>query len=157
MKNLFSVGDKVVEKKNIQPRTSYNILQVVGSLNGALLTNQYGCGYQGEHHADDFEDVPGSRSWRSAIEQYQEEELVSLDEALIEQQKLEANKSKLDEEFEKVKPLIRKRLDEAAALVKEARLLVNPFDRTFYDLKIECTTLYQALDDGGWSHSHMSC
>jgi hypothetical protein len=153
----FSIGQLVVEKKSIHPRTSYQVLKVAGTLNGALLLESYGGAYDGEVHVDDWTDEPGSRSWRSALERHQEEDLFTLEEALEEQRRLEAAKNKLDGEFEQVRSQIQDSLDKAAVFVQEAGGLAKSFGREFHQMKKECMSLYRALDEGGWSHSHMSC
>lgn len=153
----FSIGDLIIEKKTIEPHTSYVIYKVVATLDGALLAVHWGGGYGGDIHEDEWEDEPGSRSWRSALQRYQEEELFSLEEAEKERLRLEVSKNSLNQEFETIRDQLRSKLDQAAVLVREAGDLVKAHDKEFYDLKQECMPLYNALKDGGWSHSHMKC
>lgn len=153
----FSIGDKVVEKKMVKPLSSYPVLKIVGTLNGVLLLTNYGSGYDGEVHSDNWTDEPGSRSWRSALEQYQEEELFSLEEAVEELRRLELAKKQLDKEFDGLLSQIQDKFDKAAILVQEADAMAKAFGRDFFQLKRESMALYRALDEGGWSHSHMSC
>jgi hypothetical protein len=153
----FSIGDKVVEKKTIQPHTSYNVLKIVGTLNGALLLEHYASGYDGEVHPNTWTDEPGSRSWRSALERFQEEELFTVEEAVEQLQCLESLKTQLDREFDGVRSQIGDQFDQAAIHIKEANALVKHFGKDFYDLKQEGMKLYKALDEGGWVHSHFSC
>lgn len=153
----FSIGDMVVEKEDIHPHTSYNVFKVVTILNGELLIKHYGCVFDGELSVEEFESKPGGRCYRESFLRFQENELFTLEEADDKIHQLEAAKSKLENEFESVRSQIQEKLNKAADLVSKADALVKPFNKDFSDLKKECTPLYRALKDGGWSHSHMSC
>lgn len=156
----FAVGDKAVDKTVIKPRTSFPVMEVVGVLGDALLLQFWGDGFSGEISKDPFTDEmyePGSRSWREGLMRFTEEELFTPDEALAEIKKLEAAKSKLDDEFDGVRDQIAEKMAQAASLAKEAVALMTPFDRDFCDLRQECLPLYDALDEGGWRPSHMRC
>lgn len=155
----FSINDLVVIKTLIHPHTSYSVNRVCAILDDAYLTVGYGFAFDGEIQKDDLEDLdkPGSRHWREGIQRYQEHELFSMDEAVIELRRLENVKSKLESDFESTRPQIQERMNKAAALVKEAVGIIKPLDKEFYDLTSECKELYLALKDGGWSHSTMSC
>ena len=155
----FNIKDKVVPKDHLKAHTNYTVLEVVGSLDGNVLTMAWGDGFGEElHHYDFLEDTkPGDRSWRGAIERYQESELFTPEEALVELRKLEAVKSKLESEFEGVRSQVQEKMKGAALLVSEAAQLVSPTGKDFYDLVSECKELYLALNEGGWSHSTMRC
>ena len=153
----FSIGDQVVEKKNIQPYTSYNVLKIVSILDGALLLEHYGFRSEGEIHLEVYSNEPGSRGWREGLRRYQEEELFTLEEAEAEKHNLEAAQSKLSQEFDAVHYQLQGKLDQAAVLVEGAGLIAKAHNKIFFDLKKECMLLYQALDRYGWSHSHMQC
>lgn len=153
----FSVGDLVVEKTDIKAHTSYNTQKVVGIFEGALLLEHHGFAFDGEIHPEEYESEVGSRSWRESLRRFQEEELFTPDEAVEELHRLEAAKSKLAEEFDAVRDQLHAKLQQAAALVKEAGELAKAHDKEFYDLRAECMPLYKALESGGWSHSHMRC
>ncbi len=155
----FAIGDKAVEKSNVRAHTNYLVYMVVGILDGAYLVKFWGDGFGDEvtECEYDMEGEPGSRGWHTAIIRYQEEELFTPEEALVELRKLESDLSKLEKEFNGVRDQIQQKLDDAATLVREAAALAKPFDKDFYDLKRECKSLYHAMDDGGWSHSNMRC
>lgn len=155
----FSVGDKVVHKTAVKAHTSYPVDVVVGFLEGAVLTKGWGDGFGEEIRYYDFYDdeKPGDRNWRSAISRYQESELFTPEEVVAELKRLEDNQSKLESEFESVRTSVQEKMDKAAALVKEASALVKPTGKDFYDLTREGEQLYRALQQGGWSHSTMSC
>jgi hypothetical protein len=155
----FSIGDKAIEKKTIRAHTSYVVSEVVGTLDGALLLTHWGDGFDGEIRHYDFldEDKPGTRGWREGIQRYQETELYTPAEAVEELHRLEAAKRDLDNAFEAIRDQIQTKMNQAAALVKDAGTLAKTYDREFFDLKQDCVALYRALEDGGWSHSHMSC
>lgn len=153
----FSIGDMVVEKEDIHPHTSYNVFKVVTILNGELLIKHYGCVFDGELSVEEFESKPGGRCYRESFLRFQENELFTAQEADERILHLEAAKSKLENEFESVRSQIQEKLNQAAALVKEADALAKPFNKDFCILKSECGTLYHALNDGGWSHSSMRC
>ena len=155
----FQIKDKVVPKDHLKAHTNYMVLEVVGYLDGAVLTMHWGDGFGEElHHYDFLEDTkPGDRSWRGAIQRYQEEELLTPEEALAELRKLEDKKSKLEAEFESVRNKVQEKMSQAAVFVKEASALVDPTGKDFYDLAVECKELYLALNEGGWSHSTMRC
>lgn len=153
----FSIGDKVIEKKLVVAHTSYPVNQVVGFLNGDILVEGWGFGFKDELTKDSYESPPGSRGWRSGVVRYSEDELFTPEEVVDELKRLEATKSKLEEEFNAVRELVQKNMDDAARLVKEAAALVQPTGKDFYDLTTECKELYLALNEGGWSHSTMSC
>lgn len=155
----FDVGSLVVEKKSVRAHTSYNVQKVTAILNGALLLEHHGFGFDGEITAEDYSEYnkPGSRGWRENLQRYQEEELFTPEEALAEISRLEAVKSKLDEEFGAVRDLIAANLQQAAELVETAASLAKKCDKDFEDLIQEGGALYKALDNGGWSHSTMRC
>lgn len=153
----FAIGQQVVEKEALRAHSSYNVLKVVAILDGALLLEHYGFGCDGEVHHEDWEDKPGTRGWRESLQRYQESDLLTLEEAVEELHRLEAAESKLNQEFETVRDQVQEKLEQAAALVKEAASLTTAHDKSFYDLKRECMPLYLALNEGGWRHSHMEC
>lgn len=153
----FSIGDQVIDKKDIKPHTSYSVYQVVGYLDDAILVSHYGDGYDVEIYSDECHSEHGSYSWRTDIIRFQEEELFSTTEAVDELHRLESDKARLDNEFEVIRVQIQKKMDQAAALVKEAAALAVPYEKYFCDLKRECMLLYDALNDGAWSHSSMGC
>jgi hypothetical protein len=155
----FSIGDKAIQKKDIHANSSFPVYQVIGILNGDLLMTHWGSGYGEELNRYEFydEDVPGTRGWREGISRFQEEELFTTQEAMEELHRLEAINNKLNEEFNGVREQIQKKIEQAAVLVDEAYALAKPFDKDFFDLKKECSSLYHSLNDGGWSHSHMKC
>lgn len=155
----FAIGDKVIQKDLVAAHSSYPVLQVVGILDGVLLTMNWGDGFGGElTHYDFLEDVePGSRNWRNAISRYQESELFTPEEVVVELHRLEDIKSKLEQDFEGVRLQVQEKMNQAAAIVKEAGALVLPTGKELYDLTDECKELYVALDEGGWSHSTMQC
>lgn len=153
----FAIGDKAIDKKLVHAHTSYHVMEVVGVLDGDLLLRSWGFGFNGELTEDDYQSSRGSRGWRQGIQRYSEDELFTHDEVVAELAVLEAAKSKMDEEFNAVRDLVRKNMEEAARLVKGATALVQPTGKDFYDLKQECMPLYQALTEGGWSHSSMKC
>ena len=154
----FAVGDQVVEKSKLHARTSYTVDKVVGTLGDSVLVTHYGFAFDGEINPEScFEEKPGTRGYRSSIQRYQENELCTPEEALEELRRLELAKSKIESEFEGVRDQIREKMNAAAAIVKEAGEIIKPLDKEFYDLTTECKDLYLALEDGGWSHSTMSC
>jgi len=155
----FSIGDKVVQKTSVQAHTNYPVEIVVGFLGDAVLTMSWGDGFGDEiRHYDFYEDIkPGDRSWRSAISRYQESELLTPEEVIVQLRKLEDEQSKLEAEFESVRTHVQEKLNQAAVLVKEATSLVEPTGKDFYDLTEECRELHFALSKGGWSHSTMKC
>jgi|SRR6185369_5782302 len=155
----FANGDKVIPKDSIRAHTNYLVSEVVGYLDGSVLTMAWGDGFGDElHHYPFLEDSkPGDRSWRSAVQRYQESELFTPAEALVELRKLEAVKSQLESEFESMRSQVQEKMDKAALLVAEAGALVEPTGKDFYDLVNECKELYLALTKGGWSHSTMRC
>jgi hypothetical protein len=154
----FSVGDLVVEKIGIQAHTSFNVLKVVAILNDSLLLEYYGFCFDGEISQDEiFISAPGTRSWRESYHRYLEEELFSTQEALEEIHKLQAAQGELNKEFDSILPQLEEKLNQAAALVKEAAAMALDHNTTFYYLKDQCMPLYLALNQGGWSHSHMEC
>lgn len=155
----FSIGDKVVEKTSLQAHSNYAVSEVVSLLGTSILIVSWGDGFDGELRRYDFlaDDKPGTRHWRNGIQRVQESELLTPDEALAELKILENTKSKIEEEFGSLRDTVREKMDQAAALVKEAGALIKPLDKSFYDLTQECAELYLALDTGGWSHSTMKC
>lgn len=155
----FNIKDKVIPKDTIKAHTNYLVSEVVAYLDGNVLTMMWGDGFGDElHHYDFLEDTkPGDRSWGSAIHRYQESDLFTPEEALVELRKLEEDKSKLETEFEGVRSQVQEKMNEAAMLVSEASQLVKPTGKDFYDLVSECKELYTALSEGGWSHSTMRC
>lgn len=155
----FNIGDKAVEKKLIQPYTSYPVMQVVGKLDEFLLLTWWGDCFDGDLIQQDYllDSKPGTRSFREGIMRFDEEEIFTPQEAHAEQKRLESEKSKLDAEFSKVQKEIEKKLHQAAMLVKEASALAKPLEKDLFDLKNEGMELYRALSAGGWSHSHMKC
>lgn len=157
----FQIKDKVVPKDTVRAHTNYLVHQVVGFLDGHVLTKMWGDGFGGElHHYPFDDDTPvGGRNWRSAIQRYQESELLTPEEALIELRRIEAEKDKFEAEFEGVRELVGKNLNDAAKLVQEAANLVKKTgaDKDFYNMVGECKELFLALKDGGWSHSTMQC
>ena len=155
----FAVGDKVVEKAHLRAHTNWLIHKVVAILDGVYLTEFWGDGFAKEIHPYEDDSKPGSRSWRSSIQKFQESELISVEEAQVELSRLEEEKSKLESEFEGVRELVQKNLNDAAKLVRGAAELVKKTgsDKDFYDLVEEGKQLYLALNEGGWSHSTMRC
>lgn len=155
----FSIGDKIVERSLIRAHTSYPVYQVVGILDGNVLATHWGDGFDGElHHYDFYDDEePGSRSWRGAIQRYQESELFTPEEALAELRRLESAKSKLEMEFDAVKEVLKGKLDLAAKLADEAADLAVKHNKTFENVVDECVPLYKALKKGGWRHSTLQC
>lgn len=155
----FAIGDKVIEKKDIRPHTSYPVDIVVGFLDDSILTTAWGDGYGDEIHYYDFnEDIkPGDRNWKSGITRHQESELFTPEEAVLELRRLEAEKSKLEGEFNDLRARVQEKLDSAAALVQEATALIDHTGKDFYDMTEECKELHYALSKGGWSHSTMRC
>jgi uncharacterized protein YhaN len=155
----FAIGDKVVEKKHLRPHTNYPVDEVVGFLGDHVLATGWGDGFGNELRKYDFSmsGEVGSRSFRSSIQRFVESELLTPEEAIEELAKLEAEKSKLESEFEDVRASVKEKLNQAARLVKEAGDLVKPTGKDFYDLVAEGEALYKALTGGGWSHSTMKC
>ncbi len=155
----FQIKDKVIPKDSLRAHTNYLVSEVVGYLDGAVLTMMWGDGFGEElHHYPFLEDSkPGDRSWRGAVQRYEESELMTPEDALKHLRELEAEKSKLEAEFESITQPVKEKLDQAAALVKEASVLVEPTGKDFYDLTEACKELYLALNGGGWSHSTMRC
>lgn len=154
----FSIGDLVVEKKELRPHTSYNIHKVVAFLDGDLLATHYGYAFDGEVNPESgFNSEPGSRGWRTNIIRLEEKELCTPEEALIELHSLEAAKSKLEAEFESIRDQVKTNLDQATLFVKKAFEVIKPLNKEFRDLTQECSDLFIALDDGGWAHSTLSC
>lgn len=155
----FAVGDIVVEKTDIRPHTSYNTQKVIAHLDGSLLLEHHGFAFDGEVHEEDFtrDSKPGSRSWREGLRRFQESELFTPEEAVEQLHKLEAAKSKLEDEFAAVTDEIVGKLEQAAKLVDEAATMVDKSGHSFEDLVRECGPLYKALEKGGWRHSTMRC
>lgn len=153
----FEIGQRVVEKNSIQAHCSYSIDKVVAYLDGNVLVEFWGSGYDEELHEDDFEYKPGGRLWKEKIRRYQEDELFSLEEGHAELRRLNSIKDKMNEDFEVVRKQIQAKMNQAADLVKAASALAEPLGKTFYDLRDEGMSLYHALKDGGWRHSHMQC
>lgn len=154
----FSIGDLVVEKKDLQAHTSYNVQKVVSFLGESLLTTHYGHAFDGEVDPDTFSDnKPGSRMWRTNIIRVEEKELCTPEEAIEEIRRLESLASKMSAEFELVRDQVKLNLNQAAALVNKAAELIKPGNKEFYDLPQECSELYLSLKNGGWSHSTMVC
>lgn len=158
-KMKFAIGDKVVQKSSVRAHINYPVDIVVGFLGDAVLTMGWGDGFGDEiRHYDFYEDVkPGDRSWRSAVSRYQEKELFTPEETVLELRRLEEVKSQLEKDFEGVRSQVQEKMDKAALLVQEASALVKPTGKDFYDLVNECEELYRALNKGGWSHSTMKC
>jgi hypothetical protein len=153
----FSIGSFIIEKTSIEPNTSYEIEKVIGILDGTLLAVNYGTSFNGEIHENNYENLPGTKSWREAIQRYREEEVFTIVEAEAERHRLQEAQNKLAQDFELVKDQLKSKLDRAAELVREAGDLARAHKKEFYDLRPECMPLYHALKDGGWVHSHMSC
>lgn len=156
----FSIGDFVVDKKDIHAHTSYTVSKVVSLLDNDYLVSDHGVAYDDELHAfDNYINYgkPGSKGWRQSILRYQENELFSFEEAVQELKILESVKDKLNQEFESFRKDIRDKMAQAAILVREAGEFAKNCDKTFFDLKQECMPLFNALEGGGWSHSHMQC
>jgi hypothetical protein len=154
----FAIGDKVVDKTTVKAFTSHSVYEVVGVLDDSLLLKHWGDCFDGVlDHYDFLDKSPGTRGWREGILRYQDNELITTDEALKQLAVLENIQDLLDDDFEKVKSQFQQKINQAAAIVKEANELINPFDRVLSDLRDECMPLYLALHNGGWSHSHMSC
>lgn len=154
----FAVNDLVALKKSFFPNQSYQVYKVVAILNKAILVVHYGSSYHdGVIDPFPFKDEPGSRSWRSAIERYQEKECLSIEEAKVELVRVNEAADKLNQEFESVRGDVETKFGQAAALVAEAAAIVKAHNKTFYDMRKEGMSLYRALEGGGWSHSHMKC
>jgi len=155
----FKIKDKVIPKDSIKANTNYLVAEVVAYLDGNVLTMMWGDGFGSElHHYDFLEDTkPGDRSWGSAIHRYQESDLFTPEEALVELRRLEGVKSQLEQDFEGVRSQVEEKMNKAALLVQEAGALVEPTGKDFYNLTDECKNLYLALNEGGWSHSTMRC
>ena len=153
----FSIGQLVVEKEMVQPHTSYNVQQVVAILNDVLLLEHYGIAYDGEVSKEDWLYDIRSRGWREGLQRYQEGELYTLEEAFNQLRNLEGVKTKINQEFEAIRLQLKAKLDQAAVLVQEAGTMAHLHDKSFYDLKEECMSLYGALNMNGWSHSSMQC
>jgi len=147
----------VVEKKRLLPHTSYSVSKVAVILDDSILIEHYGYGYDEEIHSDNYSAPIGSRSWREGYERYQEDELITPEEAVKEIQRLNDVKDILEKEFEGVRSYIQDKLDQAAGFVKQAGEIAKSCDKSLFDLKPEGQELYKALEDAGWSHSHMSC
>ena len=154
----FSIGDLVVEKKDLRPNTSYNVHKIVSFLDESLLCNHFGFGFDGEITSESSSlPVRGTRSWRANIVRLEENEVCTTEEALTEIHNLEAAKSKIEAEFESMRDLVKTNIDQATAFIKNANEILKPHNKTFFDLSTECSELFIALDDGGWSHSTMKC
>ena len=147
----------MVEKAHLRAHTSYNIMEVVGTLGDDLLTKHFGFAFDGEVTNEGWVDKPRSRSWREGIQRYEEDELCTPEEAIAEIKKLEEAKSKLEADFEAVQELITSNLKDAAALVETAANLAVKCNKTFEDVVHECVPLYKALKKGGWRHSTLQC
>jgi hypothetical protein len=98
-----------------------------------------------------------TRSWREGIVRYQEEELLSTEEALAHLKLLDAEKSKLDEEFQILRTKIQAKMDQATALVKEAQDMAESVGKELTDAYSECRPLFRAIRESGWTSSSMSC
>lgn len=155
----LSVGDLVVEKKELRPHTSYNIFKIVAFLDGTPLAIHHGFAFDGEikYESKLLSDVRGSRSWRTSVLRLDEKELCTPEEAIVEIHRLESVKSKIESEFELIRDQIKTNLDQATAVIKKTGELMKPFGKELRDLPNECSDLFLALDDSGWSHSTMQC
>lgn len=153
----FSVGDHVVEKKNIKPFTSHSVLRIISILNGDYLAVYYGQSFKDEVDVNDWEIEPGSREWREGILRLQEKDLMSFEEYEIELKNLESEGAILEQEFRSVKDKIQINLKQASQLVEEAGLMLKTYNKDLVDMQSDCKPLYLALKNAGWSHSSMSC
>lgn len=153
----FTVGSKVVEKTHLRAHTSYNIMEVVGTLGDDLLTKHFGFAFDGEVTNEGWVDKPRSRSWREGIQRYEEDELCTPEEALAHIRKLEEAQSKLEDEFTVVKDQIQAKLEQASKLADEAADILVKHKKTFEDMVHESVPLYKALKKGGWRHSTLQC
>lgn len=153
----YPVGSLLVEKKTIKAHTSYNVQKVVAHLDGALLTQHYGFGFDGEVHEEDYHSEPGSRGWREELQRYQENELCTIEETKAELARLETAKAILENEFASVRDQIQEKLAAAAKLAEEATDILVKHNKDYEDMLQECGPLYKALDKGGWRHSTLRC
>lgn len=153
----FSIGDLVIDKKDVKAYTSYNVKKAVGILEGTLLLEYYGDGFGGEINPSDWIVESNTREWRSAIERYLEGDLLTPEEVVAELNKLQKEKDNLNKEFDQIRSRLEIKLKQAASLVEEVGIITKTYNKELSDLKNECKPLYQALDNGGWSHSSMSC
>lgn len=153
----FAIGDLVADKENLKAWTSFAALRVVGTLDDAVLCEYYGDGYDGEVSKMSWVIDRSSSQWREGIVRFMPQDLCTMAQAFQMVRDLENAKDNLEKQFEKVRGLLQGKLDQAAALVSEVATIAQDHGKDFFELKRECMPLYQALDGGGWSHSHMQC
>lgn len=136
----FPIASKVV-KKPLQAGYSYHAGDVIAiTPDGKIIVEMWAhCNFKG------------------ACNKYDPSELFTEAEAAVEQARLDADQSKLEIQFESVRGQIISKMDQAATLVAESAALAEEFEKTLSDLKPECRPLFNALKDGGWSASSMSC
>lgn len=154
----FQPNDLVVSNQKIRPHTSYEIYKVVAIINGHCLLEHYGSAWEGEIHKDDYEWEPGSRNWSETYIRYQEKDLITPEEYLVEKKKLEAEESRLEGEFKAVRSQFRENLDKAADLINQSTTMAEACQKDIRSsLKIDYQTLFHALDRAGWSASFTRC
>lgn len=154
----FKVGDLVTHKESIRPHSSYTVDKVSAILNGFYLVEHHGFGYDGEIRVDENEYEPGSRSWRSALARYKEDELCTIEEHMVEAHKLEAEQSRLDAEFQVIRSQFQENLDKAADLINQSTTMAEACQKDIREsLKNDFRNLFHALDKAGWSASFTRC
>lgn len=156
----FNINDLVIVKDSIQPNTNVLIYKVAIHHNGDYLLKFHGDLYpfaSAEIHEYDHDFGPRTRSWRSSFQRYEEDELISLDDGLVEWKRLTESKSQMETEFTAVRSKVEEKMQAAVAIVKEVNALILPLDKDLCDLRKECKPLYEALDEGGWRSSHFRC
>jgi hypothetical protein len=132
--NQFPIESKVVEKRTLRAGYTYHAHTVIAHANGKVI----------------------AELWDN-VEKFSPDELMTEEEAVVEQARLDAEKSHLEREFEKVRDVIQGKMDAATALVKEASALAKDCQKDFSSLRAECRPLFRALNDAGWRASSMSC
>jgi tyrosine-protein phosphatase YwqE len=132
----FHMGDKVVCKKDIKVHYHFDAGEVI-----ALLADNY---YIVEWDPD-------------FVGKYAEESLVTEKEAGVIKAVQEAERNKIESEFETIRGQLQANLAQATELVSKSVELAKKHKKNFRDLKSECMPLFRAINDGGWSPSSIKC
>jgi len=78
-------------------------------------------------------------------------EIIHADKANEKRAKVIAYQNKIEEEFVSVRIDIAKKMETAAALIREADQIAHNYKKTLDDLQDECASLYSELDAAGIS------
>jgi hypothetical protein len=138
---MFPLETKVAQKSHVEDGRVYDVGTVIATHNGKLIVQWW------EDEDGDF----------GHVQKHDASELMTEEAATQRRAEMDAERSRLDSEFESYQQELSAKMSQATALVKEAAEIAKAHNKDFADMYSECRPLFRVLNEAGWRASTMQC